>query len=68
MANDHKPRKPSEFMLAEPDNSPRTAFCCLLAIGGAALVTKGVELQGFMWLFFVNCLIGHIARGKYSLC
>jgi hypothetical protein len=64
MANDHKPRKPSEFMLAEPDNSPRIAFCCLLAIGGAALVTKGVELQGFMWWFLLIVLLGTLLEGN----
>lgn len=31
-----------------PDNSPRVAFCSLLANGAAALVTKGVDLQGFV--------------------
>lgn len=54
----------TEVLAGNPGAAPRVAFCSLLAIGGAALVTRGASLQGFAWWFLLVFLLGTLLEGN----
>jgi hypothetical protein len=52
--------------ISAQDNTPRIAFCSIVAVGGAVLVVHGDDLQGFIWWFLLVFLLGTVLEGNYE--